>query len=265
MPSPYCVFGGEPIESPDGESLEGVGETRLTTGTIFTDKLFTGQREMAGLGIYHYQARFYSPKLGRFLSADTIVPSYTNPQTLNRFSYVTNNPLRYTDPTGHMQVNDGYSCHACTPTPPLSGGGGGNNNNDDDDDDVGGGGHPLSSPNLNTDYYQLTANTLYAGPILPPSPFACGWFDCLLSVGSFIASVATMTRVPQIAGPAVVADLIMTGIAVVRTNGDRSQGEITRVHQWALNGTAGLGLIPYEWGAGFSFINILVTLSGYPH
>ncbi len=43
------------------------GETRLTTGMLYTDKLFTGQREMAGLGIYHYGARFYSPKLGRFL------------------------------------------------------------------------------------------------------------------------------------------------------------------------------------------------------
>ena len=81
---------------------------------MLTDKLFTGQREMrrpepvegAGLGIYHYQARFYSPKIGRFLSADTIVPSYANPQNLNRFSYVLNNPLRYTDPTGHM-VDDG--------------------------------------------------------------------------------------------------------------------------------------------------------------
>jgi hypothetical protein len=41
------------------------GETRFTTGTMFTDKLFTGQREQAGLGIYHYGARFYSPKLGR--------------------------------------------------------------------------------------------------------------------------------------------------------------------------------------------------------
>ena len=77
------------------------GETRLTTGTIFTDRLFTGQREMAGLGIYHYQARFYSPKLGRFLSADTIVPGYANPQNLNRYSYVINNPLLYVDPTGH--------------------------------------------------------------------------------------------------------------------------------------------------------------------
>jgi hypothetical protein len=36
------------------------------------------------------------------LSADTIVPGYANPQNLNRYSYVTNNPLRYTDPTGHM-------------------------------------------------------------------------------------------------------------------------------------------------------------------
>lgn len=39
------------------------GETRFTTGTMYTDKLFTGQREMAGLGIYHYNARFYSPYL----------------------------------------------------------------------------------------------------------------------------------------------------------------------------------------------------------
>ena len=67
------------VVKPDGSTVEQryypFGETRLTTGTIFTDQLFTGQREMAGLGIYHYNARFYSPKLGRFLSADTIVPN----------------------------------------------------------------------------------------------------------------------------------------------------------------------------------------------
>ena len=107
-PTPTCLpqFGGGSIESRDGESFEGVGETRLTTGTIFTDKLFTGQREMAGLGIYHYQARFYSPKLGRFLSPDTIVPGYTNPQHFNRYSYVLGNPLKYTDPTGHKECAD---------------------------------------------------------------------------------------------------------------------------------------------------------------
>jgi RHS repeat-associated protein len=68
---------------------------------MLTDKLFTGQREMTDLGIYHYNARFYSPYINRFLSADTIVPGYANPQNLNRYSYVLNNPLRYNDPTGH--------------------------------------------------------------------------------------------------------------------------------------------------------------------
>ncbi len=42
-----------------------------------------------------------SPLPGRFLSPDTIVPSPGNPQSLNRYAYVLNNPLRYTDPTGH--------------------------------------------------------------------------------------------------------------------------------------------------------------------
>jgi RHS repeat-associated protein len=92
------------------------GETRLTTGAMHTDKLFTGQRQITELGIYHYQARFYSPKLGRFLSADTIIPDPTNPQHLNRFSYVTNNPLRYTDPTGH-RLDNGCRDHGCNATP----------------------------------------------------------------------------------------------------------------------------------------------------
>ena len=78
------------------------GATRFTSGTIYTDKLFTGQREMAGLGIYHYGARFYSPYINRFLQPDTIVPDPYNPQDLNRFSYVRNNPIRYNDPTGHF-------------------------------------------------------------------------------------------------------------------------------------------------------------------
>jgi len=90
------------------------GETRLTTGSMFTDKLYTSQREVTGLGIYHYGSRFYSPKLGRFLSADTIVPGAANPQNFNRYSYVRNNPVRYTDPTGHAVANEvdgGIPCY----------------------------------------------------------------------------------------------------------------------------------------------------------
>jgi RHS repeat-associated protein len=78
------------------------GETRFSTGTTPTDRRFTGQREQSGLGsLYFFQARFYSPRVGRFLSADTLVPSPGNPQSLSRYSYTYNNPLKFIDPTGH--------------------------------------------------------------------------------------------------------------------------------------------------------------------
>ena len=69
----------------------------------------------------HYGARFYSPRLGRFIQPDTIVPEPGNPQALNRYAYVNNNPLRYTDPTGH-QGGDDYWLRVfrpgCPPLPP---------------------------------------------------------------------------------------------------------------------------------------------------
>jgi len=46
-------------------------------------------------------ARYYDPELGRFIQADTTIPDLSNPQSYNRYSYCVNNPLRYTDPTGH--------------------------------------------------------------------------------------------------------------------------------------------------------------------
>ena len=51
--------------------------------------------------MYFYNARYYDPALGRFISADTVVPSPGNPQSLNRYSYCLGNPVRYTDPDGH--------------------------------------------------------------------------------------------------------------------------------------------------------------------
>jgi hypothetical protein len=51
-------------------------------------------------------ARFFVPGIGRFASADTIVPDPTNPQQYNRYSYTLNNPLRYSDPTGHCAQDD---------------------------------------------------------------------------------------------------------------------------------------------------------------
>ena len=51
-------------------------------------------------------ARYYDPELGRFIQPDTVIPDLSNPQSYNRYSYCVNNPLRYTDPTGHDYVGD---------------------------------------------------------------------------------------------------------------------------------------------------------------
>jgi len=82
--------------------LEGTG--------LPTDRRFTGQRREAGLGLYDYGARYYDPALGRFIQADTMVPSPANPQTLNRYAYTRNNPIKYNDPTGHDVGCGGYDC-----------------------------------------------------------------------------------------------------------------------------------------------------------
>jgi hypothetical protein len=56
--------------------------------------------------LYFFNARYYSGALGRFVSADTIVPQPGNPQAFNRYSYVTNNPVKYTDPSGHCRYDE---------------------------------------------------------------------------------------------------------------------------------------------------------------
>ncbi len=54
--------------------------------------------------IYFYNARWYDPQLGRFMQADTIVPTVQGTQGFDRYAYVNNSPMRYTDPTGHCPL-----------------------------------------------------------------------------------------------------------------------------------------------------------------
>jgi RHS repeat-associated protein len=77
------------------------GETRY--GAAPTDFRFTGQRE-EDFGWYDYGARLYSASLGRFVSADMVVPDFADPQSLNRYTYVLNNALKYIDPHGFEKV-----------------------------------------------------------------------------------------------------------------------------------------------------------------
>jgi hypothetical protein len=49
-------------------------------------------------------ARYYDPALGRFTSPDSIIPDPYNPQTLDRYAYVKNDPANHTDPSGHVPM-----------------------------------------------------------------------------------------------------------------------------------------------------------------
>ncbi|MCP4543491.1 MAG: RHS repeat-associated core domain-containing protein [Chloroflexi bacterium] len=97
------------------------GEVRWGEGAAATDFGFTGQRSVAGTGLVFMHARFYDPLLGRFVSADTIVPDPGNPQDLNRYAYVRNNPLMYIDPSGHAADHFRNSKYCGPPPQPEKG------------------------------------------------------------------------------------------------------------------------------------------------
>ena len=62
---------------------------------------FTG-KELDNTGLHYFGARYYDKETGRFISADSVEGNIQKPQTLNRYSYVLNNPLRYNDPDGNQ-------------------------------------------------------------------------------------------------------------------------------------------------------------------
>ena len=74
----------------------------------------TGQREEAAIGLYYYRARWYDPAVGRFAQADTIAPG-GGPMAWDRYAYVSDNPLRFSDPSG-MKVCEGEAWE-CRPAP----------------------------------------------------------------------------------------------------------------------------------------------------
>jgi RHS repeat-associated protein len=67
------------------------GGVRWQDGVMPTDFGYTGQRAEA-FGLLDYNARYYSPLLQRFISADSLVPNPGAPQALNRYAYAGNNP-----------------------------------------------------------------------------------------------------------------------------------------------------------------------------
>ncbi|HKS80569.1 MAG TPA: RHS repeat-associated core domain-containing protein [Candidatus Acidoferrales bacterium] len=68
--------------------------------TCSTNYKFTGYERDSETGLDYAFARYYSPRLGRFMSADPLAGDLTDPQSLNRYAYVENNPDTFMDPLG---------------------------------------------------------------------------------------------------------------------------------------------------------------------
>jgi RHS repeat-associated protein len=96
------------------------GEQQIYTDTLGQEYKFTGKEHDPETNNDYFGARYYSSTMGRFLTPDwsaTPVPiPYAvmgNPQTLNLYSYVENNPITSTDPDGHYSCNGVVSNSPC--------------------------------------------------------------------------------------------------------------------------------------------------------
>lgn len=65
-------------------------------------KGYTGHEGIDNLNLIHMNGRIYDPTIGRFLQADSHIQAPNNGQSYNRYSYVLNNPMSHTDPSGYF-------------------------------------------------------------------------------------------------------------------------------------------------------------------
>ena len=86
---------------PFGEDIPAATNGRSSLfGVAGLKQKFTSKERDAETGLDYFGARYMSSAPGRFMSPDVAGPDLTNPQTLNKYRYALNNPLRYADRNG---------------------------------------------------------------------------------------------------------------------------------------------------------------------
>jgi RHS repeat-associated protein len=88
---------------------------------VLTASRSTGKERDTESGLDYFGARYYASNMGRFMSPDWAAQAepvpyakLANPQSLNLYSYVFNNPLSSVDPDGHCSASEEALCHAIT-------------------------------------------------------------------------------------------------------------------------------------------------------
>ncbi|WP_316719939.1 polymorphic toxin-type HINT domain-containing protein [Terrisporobacter petrolearius] len=81
------------------------GETEINGDeNLYNEICYTGGIYDNKTGLYYLNARYYNPEDGRFLTEDTYRGEFTDPSSLHLYAYCTNNPISYTDPSGHFPI-----------------------------------------------------------------------------------------------------------------------------------------------------------------
>ncbi|MEO2078270.1 MAG: DNRLRE domain-containing protein [Bacillus sp. (in: firmicutes)] len=98
------------ILDPDGKRVKGYGydefgETEeVGSSTFLNDVKFTGAIEDTSTGLYYMNARHYNPDTGRFISQDTYKGTASDPWSQHLYTYTTNNPINFIDPSGFIPL-----------------------------------------------------------------------------------------------------------------------------------------------------------------
>lgn len=95
-------------------NVQGTAGVALNGLTIL-DRGYTGHEHLQSVALINMNGRIYDPKLHRFLQPDNDIQNPYNTQNYNRYGYVLNNPLRYTDPSGENFLTwmSGGNCTTC--------------------------------------------------------------------------------------------------------------------------------------------------------
>lgn len=88
--------------------------TQISSLKSRTDRGYTFQEQLDDVGLVHMNGRVYDPTIGRFISADPMVPG-------DRYAYVNNNPMNSTDPTGYWpSLSDFNPLSSSSPLNPVN-------------------------------------------------------------------------------------------------------------------------------------------------
>ena len=103
-------------ERRSGENWSAMTAAQISTALVpsgysrpITTRGYTGHEMVDDMGIIHMNGRIYDAKIGRFLQADPFIQAAGDTQSYNRYSYVRNNPLNATDPSGYNWLKKAWN------------------------------------------------------------------------------------------------------------------------------------------------------------